>query len=179
MNRFIRIPAGMLAVWLLAANALAQQTAMEVSQPEGWDDDLALTIPEDLNPDPDILEIELEAVIREMEILPGKMTPVWTYNGVLPGPLIKAKVGDRVIVHFKNNLPESTSIHWHGLRVPNDQDGVPGFTMDPVTPGGGFTYDFIMPDAGTYWYHPHVNSAAQVGWGLYGPLIVEDPADPK
>jgi FtsP/CotA-like multicopper oxidase with cupredoxin domain len=179
MNRVIRKLAGLTIAGLFVASASAQETAMDVCQPAGWDDDVALNIPEDLNPDPNILEIELEAVIREMEIMPGKMTPVWTYNGVLPGPLIRGKVGDRVIVHFRNSLPESTSIHWHGLRVPNDQDGVPGFTMDPIESGAGFTYDFVLPDAGTYWYHPHINSAAQVGWGLYGPLIVDNPDDPK
>src|SRR5690606_34707907 len=85
---------------VLHAQEATPLMASDVSQPEGWADDLALTIPEDLNPDPNILEIELEAVIKEMEIIPGKLTPVWTYNGSLPGPLIKVKVGDRVIVHF-------------------------------------------------------------------------------
>jgi FtsP/CotA-like multicopper oxidase with cupredoxin domain len=85
-----------------------------------------------------------------------------------------------VIVHFKNSLPEDTSVHWHGLRISNDMDGVPGFTMEPVHSGGEFTYDFVVPDAGTFWYHPHVdNSAAQLGRGLYGPLVVEDPNEPK
>jgi len=153
--------------------------ASQVSQPEGWDDDLALAIPQDINPDPNILEIELEAKITEMEIVPGTTTPVWTYGGSLPGPLIKAKVGDRLIVHFKNNLPDSTSIHWHGVRVPNNMDGVPNVTQDPVPAGGEFTYDFILRDAGTYWYHPHINTAAQVGWGMYGPIVVEDPNDPE
>ena len=153
--------------------------ASQVSQPEGWKDDVALTIPVDLNPDPNILEINLEAKITNMEIMPGKITPVWTYGGSLPGPLIRAKVGDRVIIHFKNNLPDSTSIHWHGLRVPNNMDGVPGVTQDSVDVGDEFTYDFVLQDAGTFWYHPHINSAAQVGWGMYGPLIVEDPNDPK
>lgn len=120
----------------------------------------------------------MEASIREMEILPGKLTPVWSYNGGLPGPLIRAQQGDRLIVHFTKNLPEDTSIHWHGLRVPNDQDGVPGYTMDPIRPGETFTYDFTLPDAGTFWYHPHVNSAAQVGWGLYGPMVIEAPDEP-
>ena len=152
--------------------------ASQVEQPEGWDEDLALAIPRDLNPDPDVLEIELEARITDMEIVPGTRTPVWTYGGTLPGPLIRAKVGDRVIVHFTNNLPDATSIHWHGLRVPNNMDGVPGVTQDPIPVGGRFTYDFIVRDAGTYWYHPHINSAAQVGWGMYGPLVVEDPNDP-
>lgn len=153
-------------------------SALEVDQPDGWQDDLALRIPQDLNPDPDILEIQLDARVENIEILPGYETPVWTYSGGLPGPLIRAKLGDRVIVHFRNELPEATSIHWHGLRVTNDMDGVPGVTQDPIEPGGEFTYDFIVRDAGTYWYHPHLNSAAQVGWGLYGPLVVEDPNDP-
>lgn len=159
--------------------AQAQQKASEVSQPDGWDSDLALTIPADLNPDPNILEIEIEAVIKDMEIVPGKMTPVWTYNGSLPGPLIKLNVGDRLIVHFKNRLPEATTIHWHGLRIPNAMDGAPGYTQDPIEPTGEFTYDYVVNDAGTFWYHPHINSAAQVGFGLYGPMVVEDPADPK
>ena len=155
------------------------RSALEVEQPEGWDDDLALTIPEDLNPDPNILEINLEARITELEIIDGITTPVWTYGGSLPGPLIKAKVGDTVIIHFKNSLPEPTTIHWHGLRVPNQMDGVPGVTQPPIETDGEFRYEFTVDDAGTYWYHPHVNSAAQVGWGLYGPIVVEDPDDPE
>jgi len=154
------------------------QSALEVEQPEGWADDLALTEPEDINPDPNVVEIELEARITDMELIPGKTTPVWTYNGSLPGPLIRAKVGDKVIVRFKNSLPEATSIHWHGMRLPNNMDGVPGLTQDPIAPGGEFVYEFVARDAGTFWYHPHINSAAQVGWGLYGPLVVEDPQDP-
>lgn len=153
--------------------------AMDVDQPAGWDDDLALTIPVDMNPDPDILEIELESRLSDIEILPGVVTPVWTYGGTLPGPLIRAKVGDTVIIHFTNSLPEATSIHWHGLRVTNDMDGVPGVTQDPVEAGGEFRYEFVVRDAGTYWYHPHINSAAQVGWGMYGPIVVEDPNDPE
>ncbi len=154
------------------------QSAMEVSQPEGWNDDLALTLAEDINPDPNVIEIHLEAAITDMEIVPGYQTPVWTYNGSLPGPLIKAKVGDRVIVHFTNSLPEATSIHWHGLRLDNEMDGVPGVTQPAIEPGGSFRYEFTLDDAGTFWYHPHLNSAAQVGWGLYGPIMVEDPNDP-
>jgi len=153
--------------------------ALEVAQPDGWNSDLALTIPVDMNPDPDILEIELDARLANVEIVPGYETPVWTYGGTIPGPIIRAKVGDRVIVHFRNDLPESTSIHWHGLRISNQMDGVPGVTQDPVEAGGEFLYDFVVRDAGTYWYHPHINSAAQVGWGMYGPLVVEDPNDPE
>src|SRR5690554_4517539 len=88
-----------LGLSVLAAAFLAgnMQDSRDVPQPDGWDMGLALNIPEDLNPDPNVLEIELEARVTEMEIIPGTTTPVWTYNGVLPGPLIRAKVGDRVI----------------------------------------------------------------------------------
>lgn len=151
--------------------------AASVPQPAGWADDLALRVPTDLNPDPDILEINLEARITEMEIVPGHKTPVWSYDGGLPGPLIRGKVGDRVIVHFRNSLPDSTTIHWHGMRVPNHVDGAPGATQPPIAPGAEFTYDFVLADAGTYWYHPHLDSAAQVNWGLYGPIVVDDPAE--
>jgi FtsP/CotA-like multicopper oxidase with cupredoxin domain len=153
--------------------------ALDVEQPEGWSDALAMSVPADINPDPDIVEIELEAKVTDIELLEGRPTPVWTYNGVLPGPMIRAKVGDKIVVHFKNSLPDATSIHWHGLRLPNDMDGVPGLTQDPIEPGGEFLYEFTARDAGTFWYHPHINSSAQVGWGLYGSMIVEDPADPE
>jgi FtsP/CotA-like multicopper oxidase with cupredoxin domain len=139
---------------------------------------LTLPQPPDLNPDPRILEINLEARVARLEIRPGVVTPVWTYNGMLPGPYIRATVGDTVIVHFKNSLPEETTIHWHGLRVPNSMDGTPGHTQEPIKPGGEFRYEFVLKDAGTYWYHPHVNSSAQLGWGLYGPIVVQDPNDP-
>ena len=125
-----------------------------------------------------MLEIELEARVADVEILPGTTTPAWTYNGTVPGPMIRAKLGDRVIVHFKNSLPEATTIHWHGLRVPNDMDGAPGVTQPPIESGGEFRYEIELRDAGTYWYHPHTDSSTQVGRGLYGAFIVEDPADP-
>ena len=101
----------------------------------------------------------------------------WTYNGGIPGPLIKTRVGDRLIVHFRNELDEPTTVHWHGVRVPIEMDGVPDISQPEVKKGESFTYDFVVRDAGLYWYHPHVMSAAQVGYGLYGALLVEDPDD--
>jgi FtsP/CotA-like multicopper oxidase with cupredoxin domain len=160
------------------APASTQLKAEEVPQPEGWDADLTLPQPADLNPDPRILEFNLEAKVAKIEITPGVITPVWTYNGMLPGPYIRAKVGDTVVVHFRNSLPEATTIHWHGVRVPNSMDGTPGMTQDAIQPGSEFRYEFVVKDAGTYWYHPHFNSSAQAGWGLYGPIVVEDPHDP-
>jgi FtsP/CotA-like multicopper oxidase with cupredoxin domain len=159
--------------------AVAQLKAEDVAQPDGWDADLTLPQAADLNPDPRILEFNLEAKIAKLEITPGVVTPVWTYNGMLPGPYLRATVGDTVIVHFKNALPEETTIHWHGVRVPNNMDGTPDLTQERIKPGGEYRYEFVVRDAGTYWYHPHFNSSAQVGWGLYGPIVVRDPHDPS
>jgi FtsP/CotA-like multicopper oxidase with cupredoxin domain len=146
-------------------------------QPEAWDASLKLPEALDINPDPHIVEINLEAVVAKVEIAPGLRVEAWTYNGGIPGPLIRVRVGDRLIVHFSNTLPKPTTVHWHGLRIPIQMDGVPGHSQPEVPPGGSFTYDFVVPDAGLYWYHPHVMSAAQVGFGLYGALLVEDPTE--
>ncbi|WP_422370827.1 multicopper oxidase family protein [Hoeflea sp.] len=99
---------------------------------------------------------------------------LWTYNGAAPGPEIRVKKGERVRVRFTNRLEEPTSIHWHGIRIDNAMDGVSGLTQDPVEPGGSFVYDFVAPDAGSYWYHAHNRSWNQVARGLYGPLIVDE-----
>jgi FtsP/CotA-like multicopper oxidase with cupredoxin domain len=157
---------------LLPALAHAQGYA-----PAGWTDDLKLRELADSNPDPKVVEVTLVAKFAEVEIAEGKRVKAWTYDGGLPGPLIKTRVGDRLIVHFKNELDEPTTVHWHGVRVPIEMDGVPEISQPPVNKGETFTYDFVVRDAGLYWYHPHVMSAAQVGYGLYGPLLVEDPED--
>lgn len=106
----------------------------------------------------------------------AKASTLWSYNGQVSGPTLRIKQGERVTIEFINNLPEPTTIHWHGLRIANAMDGVSGLTQDPVPPGGRFTYEFVAPDAGTYWYHAHHKSWEQVARGLYGGLIVE-PAD--
>src|SRR3954464_7545846 len=143
--------------------------------PPGWDADIKLAEAPDTNPDPKIVEVNLTARVADVEVEPGKKVQAWTYNGSIPGPLIRAHVGDRVIVHFTNELPQPTTIHWHGVRVPIEMDGVPEVSQPEVPQGGSFTYDFVVRDAALYWYHPHVMSAAQVGFGLYGALLVEDP----
>jgi FtsP/CotA-like multicopper oxidase with cupredoxin domain len=102
-------------------------------------------------------------------------TEVWCYGGRVPGPELRVRQGGRLSVSFENRLPQSSTVHWHGLRVPNAMDGVPEVTQAPVAPGESFAYEFDLPDAGTYWYHPHQGSVEQVGRGLYGPLIVEEP----
>lgn len=148
------------------------------TQPPGWDDELRLAEAVDENPDPRVFETRLTAQVANLEVLPGTISPVWTYNGVLPGPLIRVSRGDRLIVHFENQLPEATTIHWHGVRVPNEMDGVPDAPLPAVEPGETFVYDFTLRDSGLYWYHPHFDSSVQVGFGLYGALLVDDPEEP-
>jgi FtsP/CotA-like multicopper oxidase with cupredoxin domain len=109
----------------------------------------------------------------------GPMTAIWGYGGMVPGPVLRYRQGDRLLVDFRNELAEATSVHWHGLRLPNAMDGVPNLTQAPVEPGGAFRYEFELPDAGTFWYHPHSRSAEQVDRGLAGALIVDEREPPK
>jgi FtsP/CotA-like multicopper oxidase with cupredoxin domain len=97
----------------------------------------------------------------------------WGFNGMVPGPELRVQQGDHVRVILVNNLPAATSIHWHGMNVPNAADGVAGVTQDAVQPGQSYTYDFIAADPGTYWYHSHQDTSNQVPQGLLGALIVE------
>lgn len=101
-------------------------------------------------------------------------TAAWAYNGTVPGPEIRVRQGDRITITVENGLPDDTTLHCHGIRLPNAMDGVPHLTQHPIAPGQSFVYAFDVPDAGTYWYHPHFRSAEQVGRGLSGPLVVED-----
>jgi FtsP/CotA-like multicopper oxidase with cupredoxin domain len=116
---------------------------------------------------------DLTAKKVQWEIEPGKVGEAWVFNDQLPGPQIRVREGDRVRINLKNELPESTSIHFHGLEVPNDQDGVPFITQAPVKPGEKHKYEFTVPNPGSHMYHSHHNSAKQVGLGLLGAFIVE------
>jgi FtsP/CotA-like multicopper oxidase with cupredoxin domain len=167
---------GAVALALVAVALAATLTQAQTLAPPGWDADVKPNELTDSNPDPDVVEVELTATLADVRIA-GATVKAWTYNGTVPGPLIRTKVGDRLIVHFKNQLAEETTVHWHGVRVPIEMDGVPGISQPPVAQGETFVYDFVVKDAGLYWYHPHVMSAAAVGNGLYGALLVEDPAD--
>lgn len=166
------------AICLSACSSPDPAVDPNTHEPLDWANAIALPSAPDLNPDPRVVEVQLEARLAQVELLPGTLTELWTYNGGAPGPLLRGRVGDRLIVHFKNSLPEPTSIHWHGLRIPNEMDGVPDAPYPPIAPGASFDYDFVLPDAGTFWYHPHYASAEQLGYGLYGPLIVDDPDEP-
>lgn len=119
-------------------------------------------------------DYELIAAPLDLELVPGHKTPAWGYGGQAPGLELRCRQGERLRVRFINKLDEPTTIHWHGIRLPLEMDGVPYVSQLPVLPGEYFDYDFITPDAGSYWYHPHTASSEQLGRGLVGPLIVEE-----
>ena len=124
-----------------------------------------------------VVEKQLVAALGEARLhgpaAPG--TTVWCYNGMVPGPELRVRQNDRMRIVVANQLPQDTTIHWHGVRVPNAMDGAPNVTQPAIESGGNFVYDYIVPDAGTYWYHPHAHSSEQVGRGLTGAFIVEEP----
>ena len=105
---------------------------------------------------------------------PYPETEIWGYGGTMPGPELRLTQSARLQRAFMNELPQASSVHWHGIRIDNAMDGVAGLTQPAVEPGQSFEYDFVAPDAGTYWYHAHNRSAEQVARGLYGALIVEE-----
>lgn len=127
----------------------------------------------------DTLEVTLTAAPARLELVDGGETDVYAYNGTVPGPTLEAREGDRVIVRFENDLPEATTIHWHGLHIPFTADGSP---FHPVEPGESYVYSFTIPygTAGTYWYHPHPDQRTtwQLGKGLFGALVVRAADDP-
>lgn len=104
----------------------------------------------------------------------GPPLPVWAYNGSSPGPVLRYRVGDVARIRVRNQLTQPTTVHWHGMRVPNAMDGVPGISQAPILPGGEFLYEFAVRTPGTFWYHPHFQSAEQLDRGLYGAIVVED-----
>jgi FtsP/CotA-like multicopper oxidase with cupredoxin domain len=140
----------------------------------------------DTNPDPNIVEVELVAGVSTTEYLPHKTAQVWAYRDgavagaqpTIPGPMLKAKVGDQIIVHFRNELAEETTIHWHGLRLPPEADGTPS-SQTPVLPGAEYEYRFTAKDASSFWYHPHVRAYDQIERGLYAPMVVEGGVMPE
>jgi FtsP/CotA-like multicopper oxidase with cupredoxin domain len=124
------------------------------------------------------VRVELEARPTQWEAAPGLSVPGYGFNGQVPGPTIQAEVGDTLVVRLANNLPEPTTIHWHGLRVPANMDGTE-MVQKPIQPGDTFEYRFLLPDAGTFWYHPHTHETEQLEKGLYGALVVHGPGEPE
>jgi FtsP/CotA-like multicopper oxidase with cupredoxin domain len=160
-------PAGLLVSLALTLPAAAQ----------GFDPPVAI----DVNPDPTIVEVNLSANVTTWQYIPGTDTPVWAYSddspggsgASVPGPTIKANVGDTLRVHFTNNLPEPTTVHWHGVQNYASMDGS-HISQLHVPPGGTFDYEFPLLTEGLYWYHPNVRAHDQVEKGLHGGLLVKD-----
>ncbi|MFZ6029216.1 MAG: multicopper oxidase family protein [Chloroflexota bacterium] len=121
---------------------------------------------------------ELTAKAVQWPILEAISVTAYTYNGTVPGPLIRVTEGDRVRIVVANQLPAPTTVHWHGVDVPNAMDGVSGMTQAPIQPGETFTYEFTAKPAGTFWYHSHHEGDVQVAAGLYAPFII-DPKTPE
>jgi bilirubin oxidase len=128
---------------------------------------------------PHTVEVNITAAPARMSLQPGVMTDVFAYNGQIPGPTLDVREGDRVLIHFQNKLSEPTTVHWHGLHIPAEQDGSP---FNPIAPGEKHDYEFTIKvgTAGTYWYHPHpdMRSGYQVAKGLYGGIIIRAADDP-
>lgn len=108
--------------------------------------------------------------------LAGRTVETVAYNGLVPGPIVRAKAGDELRINLRNELTQATLTHWHGLAIRNDMDGVPDLVQKPIDPGSSFTYQFVVPDPGTYWFHPHMG--LDLDRGMYAPLVVDDPDEP-
>lgn len=125
-----------------------------------------------------VVEYKFVASEFDWEVAPGKTIKAWGFNQQLPGPTLRAKVGDTLVVKVTNQLPEATTIHWHGICLPASMDGTHG-VQKPIKPGEVFEYRFVVPDAGTFWYHSHTNETVQMERGMYGALIVDEELDIK
>lgn len=121
-----------------------------------------------------VREVQLTAAPATID-LGGRTVRTWAFNGQVPGPEIRLRAGELLRAEVRNELPQPLTIHWHGIALVNDMDGVPDVTQEAIAPGAEFVYEFTAPDPGTYFYHPHTGT--QLDTGLYAPLIVEDPTE--
>ena len=124
-------------------------------------------------------EFHMTAKPTKWEVEPGKIVDAWAFNGMVPGPTIRAEVGDKVRIVVKNELPEATSVHWHGIQLPNKMDGVPNVTQDSIKPGKSFTYEFPVTRIQDTWYHSHYDGVKQVSSGLWGAIQFGDIPTPN
>lgn len=139
------------------------------TQPDFWGKDLEFTM------DGDVKVFQINCQEIQWETKPGVTYPAMTYNGVVPGPTIRVTEGDKVRINVTNDMAQSTAVHWHGVMVPNNMDGVPYLNQDPIKPGTTFTYEFTAREgnAGSHMYHSHHNAAEQVTRGMLGAFIIE------
>ncbi len=163
----------LILIALLAGAVVACSNPLATTQ--GIPDPLPVTLGYSANPSPTGATKSYDLVVKQApwELVPGVTVPAITYNGTVPGPTIRVIEGDTLRVAVKNELDQDTSIHWHGVHVPNPMDGVPGLTQAPIRPQETFTYEFKASHAGTFMYHPHINSVEQIDNGLYGLMVIE------
>ena len=175
LRLFTRLGPVALGCLALAAFANARPSADLVSS-DTW---FSPPVLQNTSAKPGVVELSLTAAPAKLELLPGKPTEAWAYNGTVPGPTLELREGDFVTVHFTNNLTQPTTVHWHGLHLRAGSDGSP---LNAVLPGRSRDYVFRIPvgSAGTYWYHPHpdMTTTEQVSRGLYGALIIRPAKDP-
>ena len=151
-----------------SATAVSAQTALPAPSGDGL-----IYLRPQVMPD-GTKRFDITAKVVDWEVTKGTTVRAWTYDGVVPGPVIRVRVGDRVELVVHNQLPEPTVVHLHGLVDANDMDGVPGVTQAPIASQGQFTYRFTAVRPGTYIYHTHFNDLDQLDRGLYGAVIIDD-----
>jgi FtsP/CotA-like multicopper oxidase with cupredoxin domain len=155
------------AVLILALASCGDRRPPELREFDG-------AYPEAAHPNGTVRAYTLTAAPAVVPTFDGRPLKVWAYDGQVPGPTLRVKLGETLKVTFTNKLPQPTTIHWHGVRLPNAMDGTPGITQPAIQTGETFVYEFTPKDAGTFWFHPHLRASEQVERGLYGLLIVED-----
>lgn len=172
------MPPGMIQTWDTPGEAMQDMAAVDpravsyVAPAEAKGDQLLQPRLEN-----GVKVFDFEASVIKWNILPGQQVMAYAFNKQVPGPRIRITEGDRIRINVTNRLPEGTTIHWHGLIVPNDMDGPAEVVQEPIPPGGTFSYEFVAKQHGTYFYHSHKDSDRQQGLGLYGALII-DPKEP-
>jgi FtsP/CotA-like multicopper oxidase with cupredoxin domain len=175
----LTLPTMLASALMLGAFAFPRQTNHPRERASAPADTLVMPpVMKNVSSAPRTVEVNLVAAPARLALLPGHVTNAFAYNGSVPGPTLEVHEGDHVIIHFHNELPEPTTIHWHGLHIPADMDGSP---LRPIGAGKQYDYIFTIPrgTAGTYWYHPHpdVRTGYQMAMGLFGAIIVRDAND--
>jgi FtsP/CotA-like multicopper oxidase with cupredoxin domain len=177
------MPPGMIMGWDTPADAMRDMAAIHPRE-------VRHTAPPDAQGDQELVPriedgvkvFELETAVIRWNILSNVQVEAYTFNRQIPGPRLRVTEGDRVRIHVKNTLPETTTVHWHGLILPNEMDGPAGITQPPIPSGGQYTYEFTTQQSGTYFYHTHDHADRQQALGLYGGLIIDPkdrPAEPR